>query len=986
MLLGLWGVATMWCAGCELADRVPTRPLQPPREALVNQQVSDGCTRFALKVVNGVPQVEALYNTNGCQTDQLQLQADSAPTFNATTGTLRVPIVMKNVGTVSVIAPARIRFNADSSQFLNGQGQVIAGSPDILATNYDTANASGRSGQWRYDTLLAASGQPQVLAPGATSGRRWLEFTGTSWSQTIRIKLPTAATQVGSVPAVAPDSVPSALLASLPTLVDTIGRSVKAEMLIVLFYPSATQPDRQAAISQVGGTVVGGRRTLQGDGWYFVHVPSATTPAQVLGLVNTLRSNPSVEVAGSWILGDPHDESWKKPDDGVNWRRSSWQVRSTAASGSNLALERISAPLAWGCTTGDVSVRLANVDIGYDLPTDVSPNVASLVEPTPSVATSMPHGTLMASVVAASGDNQRGIAGVMWSASLVLRNKLADVANPDSLMNAPWWVAMEDNLIEAGRSGASIVWVSQNKKWGVGIVPDTTVDAVRDEIKLRDAALVSAIGRLAAQGYSPLFVLSAGNEGIDARLTGFVNAKYAYPNQVMVVGALDTSGAVWSLSNLGPAIDVYAPGVDVGALTPAEKDTVATGTSFSAPLVAGTAGLVKAFDPSLTATALRSTLLHGSTDSVTIGGSKVPVLNAYDAIRQAARRPGAPLCGNRVWARGNSIVIQRGNTTESIQTTFTAADTIALVTVQHGGRLIEYHGQVIIGSPYGEIIGTLAYQNGAWTNVSATPLDPPTGGAWLSMHGVSHERDTVFYYGSWVSSGSPTDPFHRLQFSRVPTAGGAAENVEIQIPVGGYYLPPGSSEYWSTDMPMRAAVAFPMSGDTALLAVSMYHSDVTGFDALYWPKEARLYHVLLNTSPPTIELVSVVPDSAVFYVGLSEDGREKVLSVGRDSLVDTGNGEHLKFVRRCALQWSLPRFSATSGQELSDSTAARFVVTAPPPAQYPEGCSMYDDNGAGTIAPRIAGIGSRRFGAMIAPPTPGLRNLPARLSKKRGAR
>lgn len=166
MLLGLGVVTALWCVGCQLADGAPTRPLQPPREALVNQQLSDGCTRFALRVVNGVAQVEALYNTNGCQSDQLQLQADSAPTYDAATGTVRVPIVIKNLGTVAVVAPTRLRFNADSSQFLNAQGQVMAGMPNILAVNYDTANANGRSGQWRYDTLLAASGQAQVLPRG----------------------------------------------------------------------------------------------------------------------------------------------------------------------------------------------------------------------------------------------------------------------------------------------------------------------------------------------------------------------------------------------------------------------------------------------------------------------------------------------------------------------------------------------------------------------------------------------------------------------------------------------------------------------------------------------------------------------------------------------------------------------------------------------------------------------------------------------------
>ena len=571
MLAGMTGLVSMLCSGCAVEDRGPTRPSRLTPDVVVNQQVNDGCTRFALKVVNGVASVEALYNTSRCATDQLQLLTDSAPTFNAATGTLRVPVVMKNLGTVTVVAPARIRFNADSSQFLNAQGQVVAGTPDIVAANYDTANANGRSGQWRYDQALAVSGQPQVLAPNAVSRRRWLEFTGTTWSQTIRIKLPTVATQVGSVPAVAPDSVPTALIASLPTLVDSAGRRIKAQLLVVLFHQAASQAARQAAVARVGGLVVGGQRSMQGDGWYIVQVQSATTPTILLDLLEVLWSDPAVEVAGDWELGVPNDESWIKPNDGANWLKSSWQVGRLLAGGSNAALEQIDAPLAWGCSTGDASVKLANVDVGFNLPVDVASNVSSIIDPVPSF---QPHGTLMASIVAARGNNGRGIAGVMWTASLVLRNKLAHVLYPDSLSTLPWWTAIENNLLEAGRSGASIIWFSQNYRWslGVGVAPDTTIRANSLAIRLRDVALRSAISRLAAQGFRPLFILSAGNDGIDARLSGYVNAKAAFPNQVLVVGALDPSGAAWSLSNRGPFVDLYAPGVDVGALTPAGKE------------------------------------------------------------------------------------------------------------------------------------------------------------------------------------------------------------------------------------------------------------------------------------------------------------------------------------------------------------------------------------------------------------------------------
>ncbi|MBK6489533.1 MAG: hypothetical protein IPF98_22355 [Gemmatimonadetes bacterium] len=264
MLLGLWGTTALWCLGCQLADGAPTRVLVPPPEPLVNQQLTDGCTRFALKVVNGVAQVEALYNTNGCQTDQLQLLADSAPTFDVAAGTLRVPIVLKNVGSVAVMAPARIRFNADSSQFLNAQGQVMPGTPNILATNYDTASANGRSGQWRYDTLLAPSGQGQVLAPGATSRRRWLEFAGSDWSQIVRIKVPTMATQVAAIPSRAGQLVQrySARSQGSPIVSAAEIPGWRSSMLMIRFDPSANVNELQQVLADSVGIVVGGRRAF----------------------------------------------------------------------------------------------------------------------------------------------------------------------------------------------------------------------------------------------------------------------------------------------------------------------------------------------------------------------------------------------------------------------------------------------------------------------------------------------------------------------------------------------------------------------------------------------------------------------------------------------------------------------------------------------------------------------------------------------------
>lgn len=170
-----------------------------------------------------------------------------------------------------------------------------------------------------------------------------------------------------------------------------------------------------------------------------------------------------------------------------------------------------------------------------------------------------------------------------------------------------------------------------------------------------------------------------------------------------------------------------------------------------------------------------------------------------------------------------------------------------------------------------------------------------------------------------------------------------------------------------TDQVGYIAIAFPTNGDTALVAISMYHSyllfasDGTGS---VWPETARPYRILMKTSPPKLQFVGEVRDTVVFWIGLSEDGREKVMAAGRDSVVFGASGTS-RLIQKCSVRWSRPNFSALPGQHFDDSTSARFVVQAQPSSPSPaQGCDVADDDGAGKIAPRIA---RRSHATMTAP-------------------
>lgn len=174
------------------------------------------------------------------------------------------------------------------------------------------------------------------------------------------------------------------------------------------------------------------------------------------------------------------------------------------------------------------------------------------------------HGTMVAGVAAATGNNGKGIAGVNWQATILPIQALDD----DGYGNTR---SVGEAIYYAIDQGADVINVSLGSEY-----PD---DYVRGAIEAANAAGITVVA-------------AAGNDGCDC-----VSYPAKYP-EVIAVGAYDETGSLANFSSWGTAIDIAAPGVNY--TLPAWSSANATnryvsrlaGTSFSSPLVAGMAALL----------------------------------------------------------------------------------------------------------------------------------------------------------------------------------------------------------------------------------------------------------------------------------------------------------------------------------------------------------------------------------------------------------
>ncbi len=310
-------------------------------------------------------------------------------------------------------------------------------------------------------------------------------------------------------------------------------------------------------------------------------------------------------------------------------------------------LNRIQAPLAWERPQStDMRPVIAILDSGVDtahpdlvpnlwvnpweLPGDAIDNdrngyvddvrgwdfITNTPDPSPKFddgwnEVAMHHGTIVAGVAAAKGNNAQGVAGVSWWARLM----------PIRVLN--------------GRGVGDTVAVARGINFAIAnhadIINLSFVGSVSDPV------LEAAIERAYRAGL--LVVAAAGNEqqvGVD------MNRQPQYPvcddglngdNRVIGVAALDEGDVRAEFSNFGSrCIDVAAPGVKifgtqfVDQSKPDFREAYGgywSGTSVAAPMVSGALAVLKSAYPRLSPSQLRDIII-ASGDQIDVQNPGIP--------------------------------------------------------------------------------------------------------------------------------------------------------------------------------------------------------------------------------------------------------------------------------------------------------------------------------------------------------------------------
>ncbi|MBT6265149.1 MAG: S8 family serine peptidase [Halieaceae bacterium] len=317
---------------------------------------------------------------------------------------------------------------------------------------------------------------------------------------------------------------------------------------------------------------------------------------------------------------------------GVALAEPNWKVQTKATTDDSFIrfmwhLDQIGVPAAWDTTTGDPGVVVAVIDTGiisdhpdirgqlidgYDFISDatsagdgdgIDPDPTDIGEGSNPLRSGDFHGLHVTGTIGATGNNNRGIAGVAYSSRIMpLRALGADGSGStyDILQAVRYAAGFSNDANTLPSNPAAVINLSIG---GAGFSQTAQ--------NLYTAVAKSGI----------LIAAASGNDG---------SSNVDYPGgyaDIFAVGATDAVNGISDYSNRGPALDLVAPGGRLGADAngDGQPDGIIStyysdglpeyvflqGTSMATPHVAGVFALMKSVNPNLDASTVEDLLQLG---------------------------------------------------------------------------------------------------------------------------------------------------------------------------------------------------------------------------------------------------------------------------------------------------------------------------------------------------------------------------------------
>ena len=389
--------------------------------------------------------------------------------------------------------------------------------------------------------------------------------------------------------------------------------------------------------------------------------------------LNSYRTDPNVLYAEPNYIRQPLDSTpndiyftdlWNMHNTG---QKISFPYPTNDASNGTPG-DDIHALEAWGITTGSSNVVIGLIDTGVDynhedLAANMYRNTADCnnngvdddgngyaddcygidaLDNTSDPMDQVGHGTHVAGIMGAVGNNGIGVTGVNWNVRILTCKFLGFSGGTDdgAIACLNYMATMKDR-------GVNIV--ATNNSWGGYGFSQALYDAI-DAQRQRGILFVAAAGNSASDndGTSPLYPSS-----------------FSLDNIISVAASTYTDGLAYFSSFGVHTVDIAAPGYRILSTTPDNTYSIYDGTSMATPHVTGVAALLAAQDPTRNWKTIRNLILASGDKNPafasTVTQSRLNALSALTCTNRTLAVPTLPASANVLASVGQPITISEIN-------------------------------------------------------------------------------------------------------------------------------------------------------------------------------------------------------------------------------------------------------------------------------------------------------------------------------------